>query len=548
MAKAKNLDIQQVTSILREAAKLSSRKIFLNTKRHFELFERISNLKGFEVIPHLMPLIFSRNGKLQLCIVTLINKLLTDVSHDQVENLDILIRNSTALDINAKYYQSFYSKPGISYVDDLRIDENIRQSLYAVYAMHPDGHVREQGLERLSGLSPITIPVLLIRANDWVNEISNLVTIKIKQILVDQLPHSLMPFLGLLAKLYGKNRYDHSTLIYAIEDYMIAKNYPELIDAIVATKMPINRIAQSIAAKKQGETLRIISVSLKSFDVIIKLKALQLLTRLSPISSQQEILSQFLSDKSVLIRKQALYHLVTEFPSNCCEVLTAFLFDNSRSIRDLARYYLKTSPEKIVNIYRDALISKKRLLHIAIMGLAEVGAQQDFALIEPYLLSDCIKLKKSAIYALLRLKPAHQQELLLKQLPTEQPGIIRIIYEGLLQDSQCFNLEELEQKFCQTGEHSKYLFTKLKLACLMDRWDKLNFIINRLLQEQNVKIIDFLLKSIFIWIQRNSPNKVFTKANPKTVVELTTKINCLISKNIETRLLESLKLNISYFL
>lgn len=536
----------QTNQIIKEALEFASRNFLLDTlffvdsKKETELCTKISTLTEIEVIPQLFTILFCKKKQLAMHIAKTIEKILINASAEEFEMLDLHMRR-------IYYPQELFTLRTVSNVDTMILAEDSRNTIFALLSMHPSGYIRQQAMTKLSPLFPhITLPVLLIRANDWVKQIRNLASVKLRECLTTDDTKSFLPFLPLIIKLYDKQRHNHISLIEAIEQRLIQNNYQQLLDLILTANQPINRIAFRIAAKNETNISNLVQLAIKSRDIVIKLETISLIRDRLFGTSQWDALYHLLKDTSPIIRKQSLYALIKINPTKTNEILKNHLFDKSKPIRELARYYLKQNGYDIAHIYHEAL-NKKEVLPLAIIGLAEVGTQKDFNLIEAYLLNNCLHLKKAAIYALFKLKPENKQALLLNHTYYEH-AILKTICNELLQDTTGFDLDEIEKKFCYyNDEYVRYLFSKIKILQFTDRWELIEYLVSQLLQEKSEKIRGFLRSSILRWIKKNSPYKVFVKPNEQAINNLLPKIDSLIAKNSDNQLFQNLKANVMHF-
>lgn len=534
---------EHLNQTLKEAHKLASRNFFISKHKETDIFNKINLFSEIQETLPFLPLVFNKNKKLARIIAEKIHELLAGLSIKELEKLDEKMRKTT-------YTKNFFSQTIFNFFNKKMVSQDISNSILILLCMHPSGYIRKLALELLSGDYPeLNIPILIIRANDWVPEIRDTAILILKTFFNKDNLHFFCISLNLIGKLYNKERNDQSIIINEMENYLIKKGYQELLSTILTSSTPTNRIALNIASKNIAQITELIEVATKSDDIKIKLESLRLAKEYMFGSALWNTLNNLLSDKSVIVRRKCIYILMEKFSTNINETLIELLFDKFYSIRELARFYLKhMGIDKIKNLYSEALTSGKRPIHICIMGIAEIGTQADFKFVENYSANPCLKIKMAYLYSVFKLKPDNKQALLLEQLPSTKKNILKLIYDQLTDDSSEFNLAEIENKFCHSDDvYCKFLLIKIKIASENDRWKQIKYIIETLLNNHNEKITTFLKQKVSHWIRQNCPNKVFIKIKKETIHSLIIKIDKLMQKQNDV-LYKDLKNTINYFI
>ncbi len=544
-----NTSIDQTSELIRQAYEHAVRRFFINKKAESELFSRLNLITEESAIPLLLPLDFSHNKRLAETVASTIHKIVIKIPVDTLESLDEMIRRID------DYYNQFWNQMTVHQVKSLNFEKSICNTIYVLLCSHHNGYIREQAIEELSSeFSELNIPILLIRTNDWVDKIKLLVNERLIEFIDDNKISSFIPSLNLIAKLYQKGRYDHSILLGIIESQLIEKCYDKLLFTVtLLSNRKISRVAFKIAAKNISRIPELVQASSQSRDIIIKLETLNVASQYLSDDMLFEFLSRCLMDKSSVIRRKCMHIYLGKFPKQINHILINTLFDKSFSLRELARFYLKDNDSNIRKIYQEALINKNKPLHIAIMGLAEVGNRDDFKLIESHRYDSALNIRAACIYAIFKLKPDNKQELILNHLPSSEPKILKVIYEGLIKNPDNFDIDQIEKVFCQQGDfYSNMLFIKMKVAIIKDRWSLIDYMLDYMLDHvQKVgsdKIKLFLEKKILRWIIANSPNKVFTRPSKDFLLTVMAKVDQLILQDNNTHLYNALKRNITYFI
>lgn len=538
----KMMGIPLINKLIEQAYEHSERRFFINKKKEAELFFKLNLINDKGAIPSLFPLVLSQNKRLARTVIILIHRILIQIPIDQLEALDERIRKDN--------YFYWGSQINVSNIKRLNLEKTICNSMFVLLCFHNNGYIREQAIkELLPKYSGLNIPILLIRANDWVENIKQVAVTKLIELINNNTINEFVPSLGLIGNLYKKERYDHSVLISAIENKLINESYDKLLWTIIYSNKNLSRVAFRIAVKDTSKLSQLIKASSQSNDLIIKLETLKLANQILKGDKLFEFLCRWLKDKSSIIRRKCIYILSDQFPKQINAILTSMLFDNSILLRELARFYLKKNGiNNFDYIYKEALINKNKALNISIMGLAEIGIKDDFKLIEPYINDAKLNIRSACIYATFKIKPENKQELIMSQLPSKERMILKAIYTGLIKYYDDFDINAIEQEFCQHGDlYCKKLLIKLKLATIKG-WNLIDYILDTVLKVQNENIKLLLERKISQWIIKNSPNRIFIKPDRNFLIQIIIKVDKLISKNENANLYNALKKNIMFFI
>lgn len=505
-----------------------------------ELVSELQNISDPKTIPLLLPLVFRPNKKLAKLIADVLNKILIQIPSDEFIKIDEMIIHSYH-DSHGIFHGTFLDDESlIKKVKNLDLDPSAYNAIFVLLSSHKNGYIREAAMQELSFQYPnLTIPTLLIRANDWVENIKKNATNQLIELSSIHNINLFLPHLILLRQLQQKQRYDHNELISFIENKLAKDCQDELLQIIACQNKEKSRIAFKILAINNLKLPGLIDLSSLSHDLVIKGNLLKLANKQLPQQELEYLLSRFLKDKSAIIRKKCIYIYLDRFVDNrqiLKDVLKDALFDKAFSIRELARFYLRPIGADIQRIYKEALINKTRPKSIAIMGLAEAGEKEDFMVIEPYLHSSAFDIKSACIYAIFKLKPDNKQQLILNQLPSTSEKIIKTICSGLSKNYEEYDLAEIEKKFAlKDNKNHEFIFMKLKLKTTVDRWDLIGLILDSLITSMDEhisdqQIIEYLRRKLSQWIVNNSPNKFFTRPSEKVLTLLLSKVDQLDAK------------------
>ena len=209
----------------------------------------------------LLPLVFTPNKRLAKIVASILHQILNQTPVKGIAALDERFAHVDSQKMTAK---------AINY---LKLEDSVVNSMFALLAFHRNGYIREAAINQLSFDYPnITIPVLLIRANDWVNQIKDIAINKLNEFINLNNNKEFLPYLGLINELQSKKRYDHSGIISLIENNLNRDCYEELLQTTLSPDKDKSRVALRVAARDDSRLSELIKVSYLSHDMIVKLE------------------------------------------------------------------------------------------------------------------------------------------------------------------------------------------------------------------------------------------------------------------------------------
>lgn len=522
------MDISLINQLITQAYEYSERRFIIYKEKESKFFSELNLIKEISTLPFLLPLIFSKNIRLARAVAVTIHGILLETPVDQFDSFDSMMREA-----DSRHPISAQNK--VSIIKSLNLENIISNSMYALLSFYRCGYDREQAIKELLPVySELYIPILIIRANDWVENIKTLASSKLIEHLYSNNINEFLPSLSLIYNLYKKSRYNHTLLISTIENKLIESCYNNLLEIVTHSNGNLSRVAFKVAAQEVSKLHQLIEAAIKTSDLTIKLDTLKLLTQHFNDDTVFKFLCNLLTDNSSIVRRKCIFIIAERFTNKSSPLLKIMLFDKSPIIRESARYYLKRNGiNKIDKIYQETLISKSKPIDLSIVGLAETGNEENYCLIEPYINDNALNIRSACIYATFQLKPKNKQELILSQLPSKEPKILKTIYAGLIQYSDDYDLDEIEKKFCGYGDcYSEKLFIKMRLSIIKDRLCLINFILEAIIKTQNNDLRLFLEYKITTWLAYNSFASNFKKPDKKVLDGLLLKIDKLIFRNV----------------
>jgi hypothetical protein len=208
------------------------------------------------------------------------------------------------------------------------------------------------------------------------------------------------------------------------------------------------------------------------------------------------------------IRRAALDEVVARIPSAVDEYLTEALLDRHFAVRDLARFFnRKRDGFDALNIYRGKVAAEgEPKLTAAISGLGETGNAGDFELLQPFLSSISIPVRKAALVAGTRLEPEKMVPILLRALIDTSTGISKTAQRAMSQNMHLVSANDLAPML---GRDMPAYVRKnaLGLGLRLSKWDRLVPAL-RLCTDEDPKIASLAQAGVSAWLSRYNRNQL----------------------------------------
>ncbi len=257
-------------------------------------------------------------------------------------------------------------------------------AILGLLSFHRSGYVREESVKHLSQIADGTeLPFLLIRQNDWVESVSQLAILAVKDRLAAEYIEHFTRNIELVAHLPEFGRNDLSEIAKeAIGQLLLPENDELLRAALYTRERTANRRLLKYGFELTGtHSSRLARHGLASDDAVIRLwSARRLLSELP----DESLIQQLTDDSFAPIRSEAYQTKVHQSPESADVVWASAAFDRSSGIRDLARFHLrKYSHIDVHQLYLDKLDASPGSLP-ALAGLAECALADDETLLRQY--------------------------------------------------------------------------------------------------------------------------------------------------------------------
>jgi len=297
--------------------------------------------------------------------------------------------------------------------------------LLRLTTMHRDGYVRAEALRLLRDERfDETLPFLLLRCSDWVDEVRSLAEVAVRQHLVPEHADVFVVCLPLLERLLKSSRFSRD-LWSAIRGLLCRSECGgALRRGFTSSSAGIRRWSFRLAAENASFAAReLIDAGTADSDVLVRRWAFEFALASSP-EDWRRVSGRAGKDSYGPIRRMAYESLAAD-PVLSFESVSSFLFDGSAALRRacqglVAERFGVSSAE----IYRAALRDGTRVTSVCVQGLAETGTPDDASMIAPLMSSRSARVRAAVIRALRAL--GRDQDLpLLEIVRSDVPSVTR---------------------------------------------------------------------------------------------------------------------------
>lgn len=287
-------------------------------------------------------------------------------------------------------------------------------------SMHSNGYVREAAVRVLAQSGdPNALPFLLLRSADWVAQVrvpaQQAVCDLRARVTTDQFLRAT-PLLELMATDRARgNDFAAEVLAWVTADADDAT----LLDGLVGEDERSRRTCARILAER-GAAPKALAVALSQSDLITA--RVIAMAALDQANDPDPVLAVLRSSRVASLRALALFRYQSSGSTLAVRSSEDGLLDRSANVRYLAQRFLLADGVDVRHAYLDALPGNL----VALRGLAEVGASEDFAIVEPYLDDARPRARALAVSATGRLlATTRSRPILLAKLDDPSPSVVR---------------------------------------------------------------------------------------------------------------------------
>jgi hypothetical protein len=332
--------------------------------------------------------------------------------------------------------------------EDSRIPSRIEDSdtvpALAVKSLFADGRVRERAVDLLAASSSMAaVPVLALRASDWVPQVRDRARAAIGARLADDPDGAVLATAAPMALLLAGRR-DGRWLAHVVTERLAADPAgPSVLHLLASPDVTLRRMAyQALLDTGRLSLERAVDVALIDDDVVIRSRCAAYASRLAVDAAAAPTMRRLLASRTPLVRVEALIALDR---LRDVDSLYGALSDRNALVRGTARFYLR---RRGVTDFADVLrrlVAGSDVTPGAVAGLAEVGtAAADAELLLPLLSHARAKMRAETLRAMVKLSAPVDAATMLDLIENDpSPAVTRQAAEAILHRGTAVDADRL---------------------------------------------------------------------------------------------------------
>ncbi len=334
-------------------------------------------------------------------------------------------------------------------------DGTVPFSFCCLAASHPAGRVREAAV-RIVAADARALPFLLIRANDWVDEVRRAARAALESLEGTAPIESWTRSLPLLLRLERCGRGDHRDLVARAVDRLSAPEAEAVLArSLISPRREVRRAAFEVGAVRRRPSLELLDAALYAGDPVIRLRAArQALERLGE-HELRALATRLDRDPFAAARMLALDIHRRLPPAEARQYLLGHLTDPGASIRGASQYYLRRDFATDCAVEYRRMIAAgatPRRLAASLLGLGETGDAADVATALGHSSHPVTRVRAAVLRAATRLDATAGGACFVEALADPSPRVARIARDALLRSLTAAHVPAIRAVF-QTAPH-----------------------------------------------------------------------------------------------
>ena len=283
-----------------------------------------------------------------------------------------------------------------------------RLALLCLLSCDSDGHMREWAVRALSQETlDRELPFLIIRTNDWVEQVRDAAVSALSAYLTPEHGDALVRNLVYIehARCYRRAPAAAGLARRILTLLATAPFAPAVRKGLASGTGAIARSSLALAWENPDvPTGEAVDAATAHADPFVRLRLAELLADTPGDGEFDRAVAILATDRFAPVRRQALRLILRHSPDRAEDACRRFLFDPSTRVRLLAQFTARTDHGiDIAKTYLDALEDGgPETTEGALLGLADLGARPDPAMITPHLNDPRARLRAAALRALLQ--------------------------------------------------------------------------------------------------------------------------------------------------
>jgi len=434
---------------------------------------------------------------------------LKNLSLDDILRVDQMMRETTSMEWFIDWRKL--------HIEDLVTTQMSREEIRTVAVFstfNPNGFIRQRAVEALVSFES-TLPFIMVRLNDWVNNVRQAALVSFSKRLKVASEQELLLAMPMMEKLRRSERCDYSEIcsLFApvIND---SGNKHILVNGLNDEDPRIRRFCCRILLDSPDANAEI----LRQYVVRERVPFSRRIVFEALIDAEAEVADLadlFLADKFPGNRYLALQYLHKAGRDDIFRKAESLLLDRSATVRELARSIVREIdpcydlPDFYMKSIRANPVS-------SILGLGEVGSPVVCETIEKYLYCDKVSVIRAAMISLMRLDAPRHGRVILELLLSEQTGIVKTA-RSLIQKYTAYDYPRIYEIY----QNTPYENTKLKCIALLfsaGKWERVIYIL-RILSDGNPRLEALSQSELYKWYDSYNRSYVVATEEQKAITQ-----------------------------
>ncbi|MDL2318630.1 hypothetical protein LJC74_06100 [Eubacteriales bacterium OttesenSCG-928-A19] len=394
---------------------------------------------------------------------------LVDFSFDDIVKIDRQMRDTTSMEwsINWRLYDidSFFTPD---------MDEEERKAVVVFSSFNPNGYIREKAIRMLAELD-CTLPFILLRKNDWVEQVRNAASeasqLRLQRLSSGELVMAL-PFAERLARdkesPYWKD-------VKPILDLLGSEaHFSDMIDGLRNPSIRTRRFCIHALFDSATPNLSF-ALDYLSKEPEPSLRAMLFRSLIECGAQAEKAAMSLLRDKFPQNRIMAFQYLCERDNKQIQAIAIGCLLDKNAAMREKARRVIHDrNPEfDFVAFYRSNLSDG---YPPAILGLGETGAMDDISWIQTYFADPRVNTVNAVMTAMMRLNAAECAPLITAMLEDSRVGVVKQA-SLLIVKYQMIDKHTVRDIFERSSWESTKLMCVSILVIASNKWERIVFLL-----------------------------------------------------------------------
>lgn len=361
-------------------------------------------------------------------------------------------------------------------------------------ACHPDGHVREAAVARISEiLRTVFGPVLALRAADWVPQVRDRARLACQRWL-DTAPGDGLLALGPVAFAIDK-RHAGGWLADAIRTLLVHGPQEVLVAGLAARDWRTRRTAyRSGLEAGRLDAEQVLRGALADADVLVRIACADAILRHARVTADLDRVQRLLRSRTAAIRADAIHALGLAGDTASA---TAALLDRTPLVRATAQAITRRAGTDLAAYYR-ALVTDHHLpAPAAIAGMGETGSATDADLLRPCLTHPQARSRAETVRAMRRLG-ATPVTSLLDMLADPAPAVLRQVTLSLRPHVTTLD-ERMLRDFLTPTQARHVRIAAYRLLREHDTWTRLAVDLH-LINDQDIRLRGHARADLATWL------------------------------------------------